>query len=791
MRLISCHIFGFGSFCDQKIEFNENLTAILEQNGFGKSTLAAFVKAILFGLETARRDDTALSSERLKYTPWSASSFGGSISFECEKGQFIAIRKFAPLSKTADSFELIDAKSGKPSDAFSDRLGNELFGIDKEGFNRSTFLSNELNLTALPSSLRHKIGSEDNLEDISGFEPAKQKLEGAIKKLNEKNGEIFKTNKKIAENKVEIEKYRVSLEEYLRLKGEIEKTKNEISVLEEKDKALEEKITAANTYESNRIKLQNYNKLVTEIKNIQSEILKLEEAYGDKLPEIKVVSELEAKIEKYLNKSVILEHSVSKLNELKNIEEDFSGKDISKEQILSLDNEIVKIDTHCALIKEKETQIKEKKEKLLTLATLEPLPNEANDMESKKGEIVLKILSAFGVLIGICVCFANLYIGVAVAAVALIILILSVFYSVFSKKLSSQKPVGADYDRMLEAKNLKKEIEQAEQKIKEENDTLRVSLKASWEMMDEFSARKENLRETFDEFKNRYNRYQNEVIPLKDEISKAKCEIKALENEIKAVFSSFNKNVEPSYFEAELKNLHNDIKSYNEKTELLKALSIEREKQFSEEKIDKITLSENELNIENVIGEKRQNALELNSLREKNAELVRNASILKDSQEEINLLENENSDLSEQILALTEKKEILTKTLEFLNSAKDKLTSKYASKVTSGFEKYSKIFFKETEGNIRLDQNLEISVIKEGIARYPQSFSQGQQSVMDVCLKFALVNAMFEKEKPFVILDDPFVNLDKENLDSALRLIKTVSNEMQIIYLTCHNSRML
>lgn len=789
MRLLSCHIFGFGSFCDQKIEFNENLTAVLEQNGFGKSTLAAFVKAMLFGLETARRDDTAATSERLKYTPWTASSFGGSISFECDKGQFTAIRKFAPLSKTADSFELIEASSGKPSNTFSDKLGNELFGIDKEGFNRSTFLSNELNLSALPSSLRHKIGSEDNLEDISGFEPAKQKLEGAIKKLNEKSGEISKLNKKIAENKTDIERYRVSLEEYLRLNCEIEKVKKEIAIHEEKDKAFEEKITAANTYESNKIKLQNYNKLVSDIKNIQNEILRLEKVYGDELPNLEAISALEEKIEKYQSKKVILEHSENRLDELKDIEKDFSGKEISKELILNLDNEIARIDTHLALIKEKQNQINEKKEKLLNLAALN-LPAEQAQAKSNKGETVIKLISALGVLIGVGVCFANLYIGIAVAAVCAVILILSVFYSVFNKKLS-QKPMGADYGRMLEAQSLKSEIDEAEKKIKEENDSLSAALNASWEVMDAFTKRKENLRETFYEFKERYNRYQNEVSPLKSEISKVKEETAALENEIEAAFLSFNKRVEPSNFEVELKNIDADVKAYNEMNETLNELSSEREKRFLEEQIDKIILPEAELNIESVIEEKRQNAVTLNSLREKNAELNRNANVLRDSQEEINYLENENADLSEQIVALSEKKELLTKTLEFLNAAKDILTSKYASKVTEGFEKYSKLFFNEGENNIRLDQNLEISVIKEGIARYPQSFSQGQQSVMDVCLKFALVNAMFEKEKPFVILDDPFVNLDEKNLDSALRLIKAVANEMQIIYLTCHDSRML
>ena len=62
---------------------------------------------------------------------------------------------------------------------------------------------------------------------------------------------------------------------------------------------------------------------------------------------------------------------------------------------------------------------------------------------------------------------------------------------------------------------------------------------------------------------------------------------------------------------------------------------------------------------------------------------------------------------------------------------------------------------------------------------------------MDVCLRLSLIEAMFEKEKPFLVLDDPFVALDDKNLKSALELLKQASKEFQIVYLTCHESRKL
>lgn len=44
-------------------------------------------------------------------------------------------------------------------------------------------------------------------------------------------------------------------------------------------------------------------------------------------------------------------------------------------------------------------------------------------------------------------------------------------------------------------------------------------------------------------------------------------------------------------------------------------------------------------------------------------------------------------------------------------------------------------------------------------------------------------------EKPFLILDDPFVNLDDEKLARGRRLLAVLSQDYQVIYFTCHGSR--
>ena len=56
-------------------------------------------------------------------------------------------------------------------------------------------------------------------------------------------------------------------------------------------------------------------------------------------------------------------------------------------------------------------------------------------------------------------------------------------------------------------------------------------------------------------------------------------------------------------------------------------------------------------------------------------------------------------------------------------------------------------------------------------------------------MRFALVDALFENEKPFIILDDPFVNLDESRLAGAMKFLDNIAKDYQVIYLSCHKSR--
>ena len=93
MRLLRLHVENFGVLQNYDLTLTDGLNVLYEKNGWGKSTLAVFVKAMFYGLPASAKRSLD-ENERKKYTPWQGGAFGGSLEFVCQKGRFRVERFF-------------------------------------------------------------------------------------------------------------------------------------------------------------------------------------------------------------------------------------------------------------------------------------------------------------------------------------------------------------------------------------------------------------------------------------------------------------------------------------------------------------------------------------------------------------------------------------------------------------------------------------------------------------------------------------------------------------------------
>ena len=117
------------------------------------------------------------------------------------------------------------------------------------------------------------------------------------------------------------------------------------------------------------------------------------------------------------------------------------------------------------------------------------------------------------------------------------------------------------------------------------------------------------------------------------------------------------------------------------------------------------------------------------------------------------------------------------------------LYSGHRGPVMSGFRKYYTILTGCEPDAYNLDADTKLTVMEQNMPRDIGYLSAGKQDLVGVCMRMALVEAMYKEEKPFLIFDDPFVNLDDNNIKGAMKLLDEIAKNYQVIYFTCSESR--
>ena len=153
-------------------------------------------------------------------------------------------------------------------------------------------------------------------------------------------------------------------------------------------------------------------------------------------------------------------------------------------------------------------------------------------------------------------------------------------------------------------------------------------------------------------------------------------------------------------------------------------------------------------------------------------------------------LESKKFELGEKINQSEEEYKILTLTYKYLKLADENLKIRYRKPLQESLNKYYN-YVSDIEKDVQIDIDLNVTIDESGVQKVVDYYSKGYQNLFEICKRFALTDVLFTGEKPFIILDDPFYNLDDKKLKSALELIKKLAKDYQIIYLVCHESRVV
>ena len=193
MIIEACHIAQFGKWKDADLSFSPGKNSFLWDNGYGKTSFIYFFKLMFYGVSGDRKQDLE-ENERKHYMPFQGASFGGRIIFRIGEKRYRLERSFG-LKKSEDSFRLFDEDSGKESKDYSENIGEELFSLDAESFQRVCMISHEDLHFSMNSRMHAKLGNvAEDQEDMKKFQQVQTILKDGINALspNRRTGNIFK-----------------------------------------------------------------------------------------------------------------------------------------------------------------------------------------------------------------------------------------------------------------------------------------------------------------------------------------------------------------------------------------------------------------------------------------------------------------------------------------------------------------------------------------------------------------------------------------------------------------------
>ena len=126
----------------------------------------------------------------------------------------------------------------------------------------------------------------------------------------------------------------------------------------------------------------------------------------------------------------------------------------------------------------------------------------------------------------------------------------------------------------------------------------------------------------------------------------------------------------------------------------------------------------------------------------------------------------------------------------FLLRAQENMATRYLSPVEKNCKKHLETLGVNANG-LRFAADGAPQIETQGKTHAVEYYSAGEKELTDFCTRIALLESVFVKEFPPLILDDPFANLDDKKTERAKKLVKELSKRYQILYFTCKTERKL
>ena len=745
MKLISCYIAGFGKFVNTTIDFNSDLLVIKENNGWGKTTLADFIRCMLYGLDGGRTKSVR-ANDRVRYEPWQGGNYGGTLTFKYGERTFRVERSFGK-TPAQDFARVLDGNNALCFD-FGDRaerLGEMLFGMDSDSYRRSVYIpQGEIETDGLQGDLKSRLlallntgGVGENAADkaIEKLDAADRALRAKRKPAKGKLDEIDERLAYISAQKAECDRCAVEAED---IRKSLVNMDREVDFFADQIRKADETLEYATRQNELAARRDNYAQTQNHIVGLQNQKQDLAVFFNGVEPTTVNLEGITTAVGEYYEKKDALTKAQAEL----------SGLDAKYRERVDVAAKV----EHLQQLVESYEDILEGDE-------------EAN--RNKRGKKIVPQMNKYYVIAGL----AGLVVGVVGAV--LIDTMMKVGLITMGVGVLTMLVVFL----LLLPRRGKKEKNKEKRKRDLRDEAIENRLRDAQAELQKY----ERLLATYPtDLEDCYRGLQKRIAELQEELS-------AREQGICNFLSNFR--FEETYdYRAAVALLQNRISVYKQ---------IETQIQEGNQRLEDLA---KEMNVSAPsdapmyasIGDLRAQKDGLTGQKEdllsRRANAFARMERLEAQSDKAALLAEEETLTAEKI-RLEKRHVAILRAKEFLLRARDSVATRYLVPVENGCKEYMGILHGDEPDNLRFTAEGEPLREEHGRLRELAYYSAGMRELLCFCIRISLVDAIFNKEKPVLILDDPFVNLDDEKTDKAKRLVKELSKRYQVLYLTCKKER--
>lgn len=200
---------SFGKLENETLSFHSGLNVIYAPNESGKSTWCAFIRAMLYGVDSSQRGRAGALPDKVKYAPWSGAPMEGTMELTAAGCDITLTRTTKTKNAPMRDFSAVYSGTGIPVENITaQNVGEMLTGVSKDVFRRSAFVEQgTVAVTGTPELEKRIASIVSTGEEQTSYSEADERLRGWQRKrrynrrglLPELEVRIDETNRELAE----------------------------------------------------------------------------------------------------------------------------------------------------------------------------------------------------------------------------------------------------------------------------------------------------------------------------------------------------------------------------------------------------------------------------------------------------------------------------------------------------------------------------------------------------------------------------------------------------------------